>query len=142
MFTPTLFSYYSENFNLNFRKKFLGWCHYRLLFKMLLLSKKCNRVANYSKMTVIVEKRRTRVWYVFQVYLTKTTQINGISAFNYLWKTKPILKVRRMSAQKPMRSVGVVQAELGSRKVCLLSQYLLYLTLTLKTISYKIKQPF
>lgn len=55
--------------------------------------------------------------------------------------TKPILNVWRMSAQEPLRSVGVTQAKLGSRKVCLLSQYLLYLTLTFKTISYKIKQP-
>lgn len=56
-------------------------------------------------------------------------------------KHKANFEYWRMSAQEPLRSVGVIQAKLGSRKVCLLSQYLLYLTLTFKTISYKIKQP-
>lgn len=41
--------------------------------------------------------------------------------------------MRRMPAQKPSSSVGVVKAERGSRYVCFFSQYLRYLLLTFKT---------
>lgn len=82
-------------------------------------------------MTVFVEKHGTRVRYVSRMCFSKRLDsIESLSLTECI--KKKIRQKRRMSAQEPSRSVGVVQAERGSQLDSFLLKYLLYLLLTFK----------
>lgn len=97
------------------------------------MSKNCNRVSNYSTMTVFVESHGTRVRYVSRMCFSKRLDSIESLSLTECIKKKKIRQKRRMSAQAPSRSDGVVQAERGSQLVCFLSNYyFIYLLLTFK----------
>lgn len=86
-------------------------------------------------MTVDVEKRGTRVRYVFLIFFSeRLDSIDSLPLIDYKKHKANRGKYGTctcMSSEEPSRSVDVVQAECGSQFVHFLSQYLLYLHLTL-----------
>lgn len=88
------------------------------------MSKNCSRVSTCATMTVFVEKRfRYLSLMCFSKGLDSIDSQSLTDCKNY----ETIKKMRRMSSKEPLRSVGMVQAELSSQFVCFLSQYYKYL---------------
>lgn len=81
--------------------------------------KNCNRVNYYSTITVFIEKRGARVRDFFSDVFSKGFDlIDYLSLIDCKKNIITIKIMRRMTAQELSRSVGMVQAELGSQLVC------------------------